>query len=195
MKFITQSALRTKNRKIRSFLVQNTTWKSCLKLVEFVELVKPLSVDRVIPSCGGSKVNNNWKISRRYRTRKNNKGKNNIAITKNKSRQTKQRNTTQQHNTQLITTKHNATRTANRNTTQRNTTWQNSRQIWSTRSSWSIDQKLHGKIWSKNAARLAINTAQGHMHRHCTFNFIKTFHDHCMCNIANTTFSTPAPNL
>ena len=48
-----------KKQRIRSLHVQNTTWKSYLKLVEFVELVKPLSVGRVIPSCGGSKVNNN----------------------------------------------------------------------------------------------------------------------------------------
>ena len=68
---------------------------------------------------------------------------------------TTQRNTTQPVHTTHSRLQHNATQhTANRNTTQRNTTstWQNSRQIWNRRSSWLIDQKLHGKFWSKNAA-------------------------------------------
>ena len=34
-----------------------------VELVELVALVKPLSVGRVVPSCGGTKVNDNRKMS------------------------------------------------------------------------------------------------------------------------------------
>ena len=67
-------------------------------LVELVALVKPLSVGRVVPSCGGTKVNDNRKMSSGYSSKS-------------------QHNTTQ-HNREKTRTQH----TANRNTTQRNTT-------------------------------------------------------------------------
>jgi len=67
-------------------------------LVELVALVKPLSVGRVVPSCGGTKVNDNRKMSSGYSSKS-------------------QHNTTQ-HNREKTRTIH----TANRNTTQRNTT-------------------------------------------------------------------------
>ena len=67
-------------------------------LVELVALVKPLSVGRVVPSCGGTKVNDNRKMSSGYDSKS-------------------QHNTTQ-HNREKTRTIH----TANRNTTQRNTT-------------------------------------------------------------------------
>jgi len=44
-----------KKQKNKVFACAEHNKKSCLKLVEFVELVKPLSVGRVILSCGGSK--------------------------------------------------------------------------------------------------------------------------------------------
>ena len=67
-------------------------------LLELVALVKPLSVGRVVRSCGGTKVNDNRKMSSGYSSKS-------------------QRNTTQ-HNREKTRTQH----TANRNTTQRNTT-------------------------------------------------------------------------
>jgi len=67
-------------------------------LVELVALVKPLSVGLVVLSCGGTKVNDNRKMSSGYSSKS-------------------QHNTTQ-HNREKTKTKH----TANRNTTQRNTT-------------------------------------------------------------------------
>ena len=115
-------------------------------------LVKPLSVGRVVPSCAGTKVNYNRKMSSEYssksqhNTTQHNREKTRTIHTAN--RNTTQRNTTgkrQEHNT------------ANRNTTQRNTTGRtqhDKRQKCKGPSSWSIDQKLHGKIWSKNAAHL-----------------------------------------
>ena len=69
-----------------------------VELVELVALVKPLSVGRVVPSCGGTKVNDNRKMSSGYSSKS-------------------QHNTTQ-HNREKTRTQH----TANRNTTQRNTT-------------------------------------------------------------------------
>ena len=62
-------------------------------LVELVALVKPLSVGRVVPSCGGTKVNDSRKMSSGYSSKS-------------------------QHNREKTRTIH----TANRNTTQRNTT-------------------------------------------------------------------------
>ena len=67
-------------------------------LVDLVALVKPLSVGRVVPSCGRTKVNDNRKMSSGYSSKS-------------------QHNTTQ-HNREKTRTIH----TANRNTTQRNTT-------------------------------------------------------------------------
>ena len=103
-------------------------------LVELVALVTPLSVGQVVPSCGGTKVNDNRKISSGY------------------SRKL-QHNTTQ-HNREKTRTIHTANRNTtgkrqehnmNRNTTQRNTTG---------RTQHDKTQELHGKIRSKNAAHL-----------------------------------------
>ena len=69
-----------------------------VELVELVALVKPLSVGRVVPSCGGTKVNDNRKMSSGYSSKS-------------------QHNTTQ-HNREKTRTIH----TANRNTTQHNAT-------------------------------------------------------------------------
>ena len=81
-------------------------------LVELVVLVKPLSVGRVVPSCAGTKVNDNRKMSSECSSKsQHNREKTRTIHTAN--RNTTQRNTTgkrQEHNT------------ANRNTTQRNTT-------------------------------------------------------------------------
>ena len=67
-------------------------------LVELVALVKPLSGGRVVPSCGGTKVNDNRNMSSGYST--------------------KSQHSTKQHNREKTRTIH----TANRNTTQLNTT-------------------------------------------------------------------------
>ena len=74
-------------------------------LVELVALVKPLSVGRVVPSCGGTKVNDNRKMSSGYSSKS--------------QHNTPQRNTTgkrQERYTQQIATQHNATQ---HNATQR----------------------------------------------------------------------------
>ena len=124
-------------------------------LVELVVLVKPLSVGRVVPSCAGTKVNDNRKMSSEYSQQ--------IATQHNATQQGEDKNSTHsksqhnttQHNREKTRTQH----TANRNTTQRNTTGRtqhDKRQKCKGPSSWSIDQKLHGKIWSKNAAHLDI---------------------------------------
>ena len=80
-------------------------------LVELVALVKPLSVGRVVPSCGGKKVNDNRKMSSGYSSKsQHNATQHNRK--KTRTIHTANRNTTgkrQEHN-------------MNRNTTQRNTT-------------------------------------------------------------------------
>ena len=85
-------------------------------LVELVVLVKPLSVGRVVPSCAGTKVNDNRKMSSEYSSKSQH---NTTQHNREKTRtiNTANRNTTQ-HNREKTRTQH----TANRNTTQRNTT-------------------------------------------------------------------------
>ena len=93
-------------------------------LVELVALVNPLSVGRVVPSCGGTKVNDNRKMSSGYssksqhNTTQHNREKTRTIHTAN--RNTTQLNTTgkrQEHNTQQIATQHNTTRHNWKNTT------------------------------------------------------------------------------
>ena len=98
------------------------TMEVVLKVVALVELVapvKPLSVGRVVPSCGGTRVNDNRKMSSGYssksqhNTTQHNREKTRTQHTAN--RKTTQRNTTgkrQEHNTQQIATQHNATQPA-----------------------------------------------------------------------------------
>ena len=80
-------------------------------LVELVVLVKPLSVGGVVPSCGGTKVNDNRKMSSGYSSKShqcNTTGK-------------RQEQYTQQIATQRNTTGKRQEHNMNRNTTQRNT--------------------------------------------------------------------------
>ena len=100
-------------------------------LVELVALVNPLSVGRVVPSCGGTKVNDNRKMSSGYssksqhNTTQHNREKTRTIHTAN--RNTTQRNTTgkrQEHNTQQIATQHNATQLEEHNMTKLKTDMQ-----------------------------------------------------------------------
>ena len=80
-------------------------------LVELVALVKPLSVGRVVPSCGGTKVNDNRKMSSgnssksQHNTTQHNREKTRTIHTANCNTTGKR----QQHNTQLIATQHDTT--------------------------------------------------------------------------------------
>ena len=83
-------------------------------LVELVALVTPLSVGQVVPSCGGTKVNDNRKISSGY----------SIKLQHNATQQGKDTNNTHsksQHNTEKTRTQHES----QHNTTQHN--WKNTR--------------------------------------------------------------------
>ena len=93
-------------------------------LVELVALVKPLSVGRVVLSCGGTKVNDNRKRSSGYssksqhNTTQHNREKTRTIHTAN--RNTTQHSTTgkrQEQNTQQIATQHNATQLEEHNMT------------------------------------------------------------------------------
>ena len=86
--------------------------------------MKPLSVGRVVPSCAGTKVNDNRKMSSEYssksqhNTTQHNREKTRTIHTAN--RNTTQRNTTgkrQEHNTQQIATQRNATQLEEHNMT------------------------------------------------------------------------------
>ena len=95
-------------------------------LVELVVLVKPLSVGRVVPSCGGTKVKDNRKMSSGYSSKsQHNREKTRTIHTAN--RNTTQRNTTgkrQEHNTQQIATQRNATQLEEHNMTKLKTEMQ-----------------------------------------------------------------------
>ena len=83
-------------------------------LVEVVALVKPLSVGRVVPSCGGTRVNDNRKMSSGYSSKSQH----------NATQQGKDKNNTHsksQHNT----TQHNREKTRTQHESQHNTTQHN----------------------------------------------------------------------
>ena len=86
-------------------------------LVELVALVKPLSVGRVVPSCGGTKVNDNRKMSSGYSSKSQHN-----TTQHNATQQGKDKNDTHsksQHNT----TQHNGEKTRTQHESQHN--WKN----------------------------------------------------------------------